>query len=67
MHRLTKSINYGIPGISHKLLKNFINDNNLNTAIKSAIPDLTSQNYNDFQVAIEICNSKYVLLDGEVL
>ena len=49
MYRLKKNIRYGIPGIPHKLLKNFINDNNLNTAIKSAIPNLTSQNYNDFQ------------------
>ena len=52
MHRLTKNINYGIPGISHILLKNFMNDNNLKTAINLAIPELTIQNYNDFQTNI---------------
>lgn len=52
MHRLTKNINYGIPGISHNLLKKFMNDNNLKTAINFAIPELTNQNYNDFQTNI---------------
>ena len=40
MNKLKKYNTSGILGISHRYLKNFKNDNNLNTAIKYAIPEL---------------------------
>ena len=49
MHKLTKNINSGIPGISHRLLKKFINDNNLNSAINDALPILSNINHKNFQ------------------